>query len=650
MLQRGADKSRRTSTSTSTNQRFAHVFALLVYSGLEPRLHINNSQFGALAVPVCDVNCARCRVFAHEVSGCDPANNVRCQSGWHCMECYEGYELWFDRCFLPPPPTQYRYGYEYKSCDTNCLECTGDEAHECIRCAPTHEFDSRKLCVKRCADGFYPALLDLTKKPSQIVTYPDLGYGRREEVDFNGCGKCHHTCKTCTSWPATACTSCDAESYFRPNFFAANAGIDRESPMTGECVKTPNMRFYRKKPEDTRQYECPPGTLECESEWKAFYMRCDLSTHIYSEVIEKCYEKATLDQTSITAESYLGDVVNDPGAPRWSDVSTVALEGIGMGGFQTSSASSTDSTQTTSSMTSRLLRTMQRKAIAKEQANRRRQMMRRDGSAGNSGSERRGANGQGASRQTDGTDQKPARKTKSDASGTGAVVEGVVESSRGEHHDKHAMYKTRRTSSGRPAAAQKGVPAEEFDDETPHSLAGGTSGKGGGGGGNTHISKSTSRVDKRMPRPPRVVDNEESSDRRKTSLKGAGSKTAAVKGSAAGSGEEAARRLQEKRGTGTGGPSSAGGGAGPSVDIVPNVTTLLAAQEMARRRAEAPITQSYDGKDTRQNRYRGKKTRKEVVDRGKQESEKIREAAAAKTGGGEDDSSSDSKRADGGGP
>ncbi|CAD7943079.1 unnamed protein product [Amoebophrya sp. A120] len=293
-------------------------------------------------IQVCDANCARCRVFAHQVSGCNPDRKVPCQTGWHCMECRPGYELWFDRCFQPCPAGYFRYGYQCQRCSLNCLECTGPHPHECIRCAPTHIFDDRKLCTKRCPDGFYPALDD--GKTGATVIYPDLGDGRRETVDYMGCGTCHHTCKTCRSWTAIACTSCDAESYFRPIFFAANAGItERQPPGTGECVKTPNLRFYRRKPEDTRQYECPEGTLECESSWRAF--RCDPSTHfppiIQADQVPKCHAIQQLDQSSITAETYLGDAVNNPGAPSWSSVSDVALEGLGV---MTAAAAASSST------------------------------------------------------------------------------------------------------------------------------------------------------------------------------------------------------------------------------------------------------------------------------------------------------------------
>ncbi|CAD7973538.1 unnamed protein product [Amoebophrya sp. A25] len=279
------------------------------------------------AIQKCDANCARCRVFAHEVSGCDPERKIPCQTGWHCMQCRAGYELWFDRCFVPCPTGQFRYGYECQKCTKNCLRCTGPHPHECIQCAPTHEFDARNLCVKRCADGYYPALEDY--QTQELAIYPNFGEGRSEaQIDFGGCGLCHHTCKTCRSWSAITCTSCDAESYLRQNFWAANAGTTRGSPGTGECVPISARGFYYKKPEDSRQYECPPGTLRCESAWRAF--ECDLTSHNYEPVVQKCFTKPLLDQAEITAESYLGDAVNNPGAPSWSSVSTVALEGLGV--------------------------------------------------------------------------------------------------------------------------------------------------------------------------------------------------------------------------------------------------------------------------------------------------------------------------------
>ena len=90
---------------------------------------------------------------------------------------------------------------------------------------------------------YYPVLEDY--KTGELALFPDFGDGRKERnVMPSGCAQCHHTCKTCRSWSAISCTACDAESMFRPMFWAANAGTNRVNPGTGECVPNTAVDGY----------------------------------------------------------------------------------------------------------------------------------------------------------------------------------------------------------------------------------------------------------------------------------------------------------------------------------------------------------------------------------------------------------------------
>jgi len=108
-----------------------------------------------LAVEKCDLNCAVCHLFDHQVSAPNCNEVDACTIGWHCVECKEGYELWFEKCLAPCPVGQYRSGYSCLHCPPNCDECSGPLDHECIHCSSTHELDNRHLCVKKCESSSY---------------------------------------------------------------------------------------------------------------------------------------------------------------------------------------------------------------------------------------------------------------------------------------------------------------------------------------------------------------------------------------------------------------------------------------------------------------------------------------------------------------
>ena len=173
-------------------------------------------------VQMCDEKCKSCKYF-------DAGNGW--QSGYHCVECEKGHELWFDGCYPPCPPGEDRFGQTCETCTNHCETCAGPGEHDCVKCVQGYEKDFRGLCALSCPEGRY---YDSAK---------------------DQCLHCNSFCKTCIGKYQNACTSCPQGYIFRPMFqFSATDAI-------GTCVESCEEGFYKDQPTELR---CTACSLNCK--------------------------------------------------------------------------------------------------------------------------------------------------------------------------------------------------------------------------------------------------------------------------------------------------------------------------------------------------------------------------------------------------
>lgn len=212
----------------------------------------------------CHEKCKKCHLFDYNQE-------------WHCLECFPGYALWVDGCFLPCPQGEFRYGYDCQKCGIHCEECVGTLDHECLKCLPGYHLSYTNRCVKDCPRGKYT------------------------EDDGSGCGKCNAYCKTCIAQYMTSCTSC---------YDGYTLRIHEPYTKSGECMQRCPDPYFRDSANDLRCIQCGEYCLKCNSLYNC--SKCESYTTLSNG---KCYNTA---QVAVSEGISFKDYLESGAGKQWT--------------------------------------------------------------------------------------------------------------------------------------------------------------------------------------------------------------------------------------------------------------------------------------------------------------------------------------------
>ena len=189
----------------------------------------------------------------------------------------------------------------YKSCDQDCLYCTGPESTQCIECSDSNAYlDQNNNCV--CSSGYYDAgsslvdcsachddcktcngglqtdCIDCKDTNSHIDSLSSLcscneGFYLMSSVTF-ACQSCNSNCKTCSGPDANQCTGC-----------FSNTSLD----LNGNCVSICNDGYVSA---DSQCKQCHKSCFSCSGTSDTECIYCKDSNAEVFVTSKKCECKA----------------------------------------------------------------------------------------------------------------------------------------------------------------------------------------------------------------------------------------------------------------------------------------------------------------------------------------------------------------------
>lgn len=126
----------------------------------------------------------------------NPYDCTLCQNGFfrHQMFC-------LDKC-----PKGF-YGSKdnvCENCHTSCKECFGPSEFHCIDCS-IEKFLLNNSCTLSCPQGYFPAIYSMDDYES--IQDIDIAFEKKKD-EIRVCVPCHPSCKTCSDYGPSYCTSC----------------------------------------------------------------------------------------------------------------------------------------------------------------------------------------------------------------------------------------------------------------------------------------------------------------------------------------------------------------------------------------------------------------------------------------------------------
>ncbi|KAM8961076.1 proprotein convertase subtilisin/kexin type 5 isoform 1-T1 [Pelodytes ibericus] len=182
--------------------------------------------------------CLPCHSTCETCSGRSSTNCLSCKAGWYllghsCVEaCIQGYfaDNTTGKCEM---------------CDKKCETCSGPTPCDCLSCYKNFFLmHSKRQCYSSCPESYY------------------------EDEAQRTCGRCHPTCKTCTSYGAFSCISC-VWSY------QLTGGICHSQCLAGE--------FKVKEDPDVQCDKCHDSCVECKGPGPLNCTVCQASMVLYTD-------------------------------------------------------------------------------------------------------------------------------------------------------------------------------------------------------------------------------------------------------------------------------------------------------------------------------------------------------------------------------